>query len=88
MTAEDADEDGAFDLADFESDHQDEAEEREIGGGIADRAHADQGVGIANDEARVLEADEGDEEADAAGDGGVELVRNGAQDHLAGCRRR
>ena len=39
--------------------------------------------GVAHDEAGVAEADEGDEEADAAGDGGVELVGNGAQNHLA-----
>ena len=38
---------------------------------------------VADDQAGVAEADEGDEEADAAGDGGVELVGNGAQDHLA-----
>ena len=80
---EHADEDGAAHFSDFERDHEDEAEERERGGGVADVAQADEGGGIADDEARVAKADEGDEEADAAGDGGVELVRNGAQNHLA-----
>ncbi len=80
---EDADEDGAADLFDFERDHEDESEEREGGGGIADVAEADEGCGIADDEAGVAKADEGDEESDAAGDGCIEFMGNGAQDHLA-----
>jgi hypothetical protein len=55
----------------------------ERGGGIAQVAEADQGFGIADDEAGVAKADEGDEEADAAGDGGVKLVGDGAENHLA-----
>jgi hypothetical protein len=57
------------------------------GGGVADVAQADEGVGIADDQAGVAKADEGDEEADAAGDGGVKLVGNGAQNHLADAGR-
>ena len=41
---EHADEDGAADFLDFERDHEDQAEERERGGGIADVAEADEGV--------------------------------------------
>ncbi len=79
---EDADEDGAADFSDFKGDHEDEAEESEAGGGVAQVAEADKGVGIANHEAGVAKADEGDEQADAAGDGGVKLVRDGAENHL------
>ena len=85
---EDADEDGAADFFDFQGDHEDEAEEGQRGGGVADVAQADQGVGIGDDKAGVAKADEGDEEADAAGHGGVELVGNGAQNHLADAGRR
>ena len=44
---------------------------------------ADEGVGVAHDQAGVVKADEGDEESDAAGDRCVELVGNGVQNHLA-----
>lgn len=78
-----ADEDRAFHLSDFKRDHDDEAEKREVCGGIADVAHADERVGVAHDQARVLEANKCDEETDSAGHRGVELVRNGAENHLA-----
>ena len=84
---EHADEDGAFYLAEFEGHHEKKAEERQIRRGIADVAHADQGVGIANDEAGMLKTDEGDEEADAAGDRRIKLVGNGAENHLADADR-
>ena len=56
------------------------------GGGVPDVAQADQRVGIAHHQPRMLKADEGDEEADAAGHGGVQFVGNGAQNHLADAR--
>ena len=56
--------------------------QRQRGGGIAEVAHADEGFGIADDQARVAKADEGDEESDAAGHRGVKFVGNGAQNHL------
>ncbi len=54
--------------------------------GILDVPEADQRVGIAHHQARMLKADERDEEANAAGHGSVQLVRNSAQDHLADAR--
>ena len=84
---EHADENGAADLLHFQRHHQDQAEERQRGGGIADVAHADEGLRVAHHQARVAEADEGDEEADAAGHRGVKLVGNGAQNHLPDARR-
>ncbi len=77
------DQDRAADFFDFERDHEDEAEESERGGGVADVSEADESGRIADDEAGVAESDERDEEADAAGDGGVEFVGNRTQDHLA-----
>ena len=85
-----ANEDGAFHFADLEGDHQDEAGEGERGCRVADVAETDERGGIADDEAGVAKADEGDEEADAAGDGCVEFVRDGAEQGLSfgECRRR
>ena len=80
---EHADQDGAADFFDFERDHEGQSEERERGGGIADIAQANEGSRVADHEAGVAEADEGDEEANAAGDRGVEFMRDRAQDHLA-----
>src|ERR1039458_1801938 len=80
---EDAGEDGAADLADFKNHHEDEAEESERGRGVADAAHADECGGIGGDEPGVAKSDEGDEESDAAGHCCVELVGNGAENHLA-----
>ena len=56
-------------------------------GGDAEIAESDGGGGAGNDDAGVAEADEGDEEADASADGGVELVRDGARRGAGGCRR-
>ena len=83
MSGQDADENGAAHFAHFKDHHEDEAEERKRSRGVADAAHADERCGIADDEAGVAEPDEGDEESDAAGDCGVEFMRNGAQNHLA-----
>ena len=49
----------------------------------ADVAESDGGGGAGNDDACVTEADEGDEEADASADCGVELVRDGRDEALA-----
>jgi hypothetical protein len=78
-----ADENGAADFFHFQGDHEDEAEEGQRGGGIAHVAQRDQGLRVAHHQARVAEADEGDEQADAAGHGCVKLVGNGLQNHLA-----
>jgi AAA ATPase containing von Willebrand factor type A (vWA) domain len=43
----------------------------------------DEGVGIGDDDAAVFEADERDEEADAAGDGDLQGVRDRGDDPLA-----
>ena len=79
---EHADQNGAADFFDFKRDHEDQAEERERCGGMADVAEADEGLWVADDKSCIAKTDEGDEEADAAGDGGVEFVRDGAKDHL------
>ena len=80
------DQNGAADFLDFKRDHQNQAEERESGGGVADIAHADECGGIADDEAGVAKPDERDEEADAAGHCCVKFMGNRAQDHLADAR--
>ena len=71
---ENADQDGASDFFDFKGDHEDQAEERECRGGISNVAETDEGCGIADDKAGVAKSNERDEQADAAGDRGVELM--------------
>ena len=66
----------------FQCDHEDEAAKGEPGGRVADVAQAYKGVRVADDEARMLKADEGDEDANTAGDGRIELVGNGVENHL------
>jgi len=78
-----AEQDCAANFLHFESNHEDEAEEGEVGGGATQVAETDEGFRIGDDETGVAEADEGDEQADAAGHGRVELMGNGAQNHLA-----
>ena len=80
---ENADENGAADFPDFEGHHENEAKQRKSRGRVADVAETDKGGGIADDQAGVAKADESDEETDAAGDGCVKFMRDGAQNHLA-----
>src|ERR1035438_8033741 len=80
---EDADKDGAANFFHFESDHENKAEECERWCGVADVAQADEGRRVANHQSCVAKANECDKKADAAGDGGVKLMRDGAKDHPA-----
>src|SRR5450631_201502 len=84
--AENSDENRASDFFYFESHHEDEAEESEGGGGVPDIAQSYEGIGIADNEARMLKADEGDEQSDAAGDRCIKLMGDGTENHLADAR--
>ena len=66
-----SDENGGADLSHFQSDHQDESAQRQRGSWVADIAQRDQGLGVANHQPSVAEADESDEQADAGGHRGV-----------------
>ena len=50
-------------------------------------AEGDGGGGAGDDDAGVAESDEGDEEADASADRGVELIGDGGERGAGGCRR-
>ena len=80
---DDADEDGALDIACHERTRQHEAEEREQRLRIRHMAEADERRLVRHDEARALEADERDEQADADADGDAQVLRHGIDDGLA-----
>ena len=46
-------------------------------------SEVDERCAVVNDDARVLKADEGDEQADASGNGRLDCGGNGVEDHLA-----
>lgn len=96
--AEHAPQDRALDLllghgADGE-DRDDGDEHREDGrpgGGAGEDVEGrevDESRAVVHDDARVLQADEGDEQADTGGDGGLDRSRDGVEDHLAKTRDR
>ena len=70
-------------LLNFKRHHQEQAHKSQYRRGVADVAESEERVRVADHEACVAEADERDEEADAAGDGGVEFVGDGLENHLA-----
>ena len=80
---DDADEDGALDIAHHQSARQHEAEEREHRRRIRDMTETDERRLVRDDESRALEADEGDEEADADADSDAQVLRHGIDDGLA-----
>src|SRR5271165_4814406 len=79
---EDSEKDCAANLFDFQGHHENEAEEGQEGGWVAQVAEADKGLRIADDQSGVAKADKGDEEANAAGYGCVEFMGDGAENHL------
>jgi hypothetical protein len=80
---EDGEDDGARHAAGDEHGGQQDAAEAEQDAWRAEVAVGDEGRGVGHDDAAVLQPDEGDEEADAAGDGQLQLVRDGLDDLLA-----
>src|ERR1017187_4253115 len=80
---EDADQHGGTHPPGQQGGDQQESEQRQSGALIGQVAERDGGGGVRHDDARIAEADEGDEEAHASGHGGVEFVRDGGQDQLA-----
>ena len=80
---DDADEDGALYLARHERAREHEAEEREQRRRLRHMTEADERRLVRHDEARALEADESDEEADAHADGHAQILRHGVDDGLA-----
>ena len=83
VMAEHADEDGAADFSASRATMRMRPKSASAVVGLRMLPRPTRVSGSRDDQAGVLKADEGDEEADAAGHGGVELVGNGAQDHLA-----
>ena len=81
--AEDADEHGGADAEDLKDGDEEQTEESKRGLRGAEVAEGDRGCGAGDDDAGVAEADEGDEEANAAADGSVELMGYGGDQTLA-----
>src|ERR1700712_826522 len=81
--SEDAEEHGGFDPVGLEDGYEEDAEDGELRGVLVEVAEGDGGGGRGHDDSGVAQADEGDEEADASGDGGVELVGDGGEELLA-----
>ena len=92
-TAEHAPQDSALDLLlgqradDEHGDQGDEHREDACPCGAAGKdvegSEVDERCAVVNDDARVLKADEGDEQADAGGNGRLDRGGNGVEDHLA-----
>ena len=80
---EDADQHGCADAEDLQDGDEEEAEDGEGGRRGVEVAEGDGGGGAGDDDAGVAESDEGDEEADASADRGVELMRDGGDEALA-----
>ena len=80
---EDAEEQRALDVEGGEDDRGDDRDGTDDEGGLGDLAEGDQGAAVAGDDARVGEADHGDEEAEADGDGVAQRQRDGVHDRLA-----
>ena len=85
---EDADQHGGAHAPGQQGGDQQESEKRERGALIGQVAQGDGGGGMGHDDARIAEADEGDEEAHAGGHGRVEFVRDGGEDQLAHAQQR
>src|ERR1035438_7659502 len=82
-SGEDADQHGGAHPPGQQGGDQQQSEQRQGGAPVGQVAQRDGGGGVRHDDARIAEADEGDEEAHAGGHGGVEFVRDGRQDQLA-----
>ncbi len=80
---EDADEDAALDLQDHEGAGDDDADDPEEGGSVRDVTEGDEGGVVVGDDAGVLQADEGDEQADTRADGLLQSAGNGAEQPAA-----
>ena len=65
---------------------EEETEDGEYGGRRVEVAEGDSGGGAGDDDAGIAESDEGDEEADASADCGVELIGDGGEEALPDTR--
>ena len=81
--AEDAEQHRSLDAERLQHGDKDDAEDGELHGAVVQVAEFDQSDGVAGDDAGAIESDERDKEADASGDGGVELVGDGSYEALA-----
>ena len=81
-SGDDADEDVAGNLEDEQHGGDDDADDGKECGAVADGAEVDKGGSVVDDDAAVLESDEGDEEADTGADGMAEVHRDGVDNPL------
>ena len=79
---DDADEDVAGHLEDEQHTCDDDADDGQQGGAVADVAEVDQRGFVVDDDAAVLQADEGDEQADTGTNGVAQIHGNGIHNPL------